>query len=61
MRVHNEAKTLRACVEEVINFGFRKFIFVNDGSSDASLEILQMLKNEHPECLFIICSHTINR
>ncbi|MDR2416410.1 MAG: glycosyltransferase family 2 protein [Candidatus Peribacteria bacterium] len=36
-------------------------IFVNDGSRDASLSILEHQKAKHPDCLFIICSHTINR
>ena len=61
MRVYNEAKTLETCIEEVIAYGFKKFIFINDGSRDESLSILEKMKEKHPECLFIICSHTINR
>jgi cellulose synthase/poly-beta-1,6-N-acetylglucosamine synthase-like glycosyltransferase len=61
MRVYNEAKTLAACIEEVIEYGFRKFIFVNDSSSDESLQILHNEQIKHPNCQFIICSHTINR
>ena len=61
MRVYNEAETLKQCVEEVIAYGFKKFIFINDGSRDVSLSILEELRKQYPECLFIICSHTINR
>lgn len=61
MRVYNEEKTLECCIEQVIQQGFKKLIFINDGSRDHSLTILENLKAKHPDCLFIICSHTINR
>jgi hypothetical protein len=61
MRVYNEEKTLEHCIEEIIATGFKKLIFVNDGSRDHSLDILQNQQKKHPECLFIICSHAINR
>jgi glycosyltransferase involved in cell wall biosynthesis len=61
MRVYNEAKTLEECIESVIKNGFKKLIFVNDGSRDMSLSILEQQQAKHPDCLFIICSHTINR
>ncbi|MDR0282159.1 MAG: DUF2304 family protein, partial [Candidatus Peribacteria bacterium] len=61
MRVYNEEKTLEHCIEKIIQQGFKKLIFVNDSSRDHSLNILEQLKTKHPECLFIICSHPINR
>jgi glycosyltransferase involved in cell wall biosynthesis len=61
MRVYNEEKTLEKCIEKVIQQGFRKLIFINDGSRDTSLAILERQKAKYPDCLFIICSHTINR
>lgn len=61
MRVYNEERTLEQCIETVIAQGFKKLIFINDGSRDHSLSILEQQKTKHPDCLFIICSHTINR
>gem|GEM_PF-1434083 len=34
---------------------------MNDGSKDNSLSLLKRKKEEHPDILFIIISHTINR
>lgn len=61
MRVYNEEQTLSECIQAVIKFWFKKFIFINDGSRDHSLQILQQLQIDHPDCIFIICSHSINR
>ncbi len=61
IRVYNEEKMLGQVIDEMLNFWVRKFVFVNDGSKDNSLSILRRKKEEHPDVLFIIISHTINR
>ena len=52
---------LAQVIDEMLKFWVRKFVFVNDGSKDNSLSILKRKKEEHPDVLFIIISHTINR
>ncbi len=61
IRVYNEAKVLGKVIDELVAFGIRKMVFINDGSQDASLEILKEKKAEYPELMIIILSHTINR
>lgn len=61
IRVYNEEKMLAQVIDEMLMFWIKKFVFVNDGSQDNSLAILKRKKEEHPELLFIIISHTINR
>ena len=61
IRVYNEEKMLVQVIDEMLKFWVRKFIFVNDGSKDNSLSLLKRKKEEHPDILFIIISHTINR
>lgn len=61
IRVYNEEKMLGQVIDEMLKFWVRKFVFVNDGSKDNSLSILKRKKEEHPDVLFIIISHTINR
>ena len=61
IRVYNEEKMLGQVIDEMLKFWVRKFIFVNDGSNDNSLSILKRKKEENPNVLFIIISHTINR
>ena len=61
VRVFNEERVLSQARDEMIQFGIRKFVFINDGSKDNSLSILEEKRREHPDLLFIILSHTINR
>lgn len=61
IRVYNEATVLGKVIDELVNFGIRKMIFINDGSQDASLEVLEQKKTEYPELMMIILSHMINR
>lgn len=61
IRVYNEAEVLGKVIDELLSFGVRKMLFINDGSQDASLEILEQKKTEHPEAMMIILSHIINR
>lgn len=61
IRVYNEATVLGKVIDELVNFGIRKMIFINDGSQDTSLEVLEQKKTEYPELMMIILSHMINR
>ena len=61
IRVYNEASMLDSVIDEIINAWFKKLVFINDGSKDNSLEILQQKKKENPNCIFVILTHKINR
>lgn len=61
IRVFNEEKMLSQSIDEMVNFWITKFVFINDGSKDNSLAVLQEKKEQYPNLLFIILSHTINR
>ncbi len=62
IRIYNEdAAVVSKVIDEIIDAGFRKFVFINDGSSTNILEVLQEKKKEHSDKLMIILSHTINR
>lgn len=61
IRAYNEWKKIGEVIDEIISEGFKKIIFINDGSSDDTLSILQKKQEKHPECLLIIISHSINR
>lgn len=62
IRIYNEdAAVVIKVIDEIIDAGFRKFVFINDGSSTNILETLQEKKKQHPDTLIIILSHTINR
>ena len=61
IRVYNEASMLEQVIEEIINAWFKKLVFINDGSKDNSQEILEKEKERHPDCIFVILTHKINR
>jgi len=61
IRVYNEAKVLWKTIDEIVAYGVRKMVFINDGSRDNSLDILEEKKKQYPKCLIVIISHTINR
>lgn len=61
IRVYNEEKAVGKVIDEIIAAGFRKFVFINDGSSDETLHVLQEKKRQYPDDLIIILDHTINR
>jgi len=62
IRIYNEdAAVVTKVIDEIIDAGFRKFVFINDGSSTNILEVLQEKKKQHPDKLIIILSHAINR
>ncbi len=51
---YNEASVLRGVIQELFEHGFENIIIVNDGSSDATLEIAQSMN-------VTILSHILNR
>lgn len=61
IRVYNEETMLSWVIDEIINAWFKKLVFINDGSKDNSQEILEKKKEEHPDCIFVILTHKINR
>lgn len=61
IRVYNEASMLSAVIDEIINAGFKKLVFINDGSKDDSQEVLEQKREEYPNCIFVILAHKINR
>lgn len=61
IRVYNEASMLPTVIDEIIKAWFKKLVFINDGSKDNSQEILEQKREEHPDCIFVILAHKINR
>lgn len=61
IRVYNEEKAVGKVVDEIVDAGFRKLVFINDGSSDDTLHVLYDKKKQYPDALIIILDHTINR
>lgn len=53
---YNEAKRLRTnCFSEFLAQGHKvRFLFVNDGSRDATLEVLERLQTKHPAHIHIL-------
>ena len=61
IRVYNEEQMIGTVIDDIFKAGFRKILVVNDGSRDQTLNILNQKKQEYPDKLLIIVSHTINR
>lgn len=61
IRAYNEWAALWKTLDEVIHYGFRKIIIINDGSQDNTLSIIEKKKAEYPECMILAFSHMINR
>jgi hypothetical protein len=61
MRAYNEASVIWEVIDEIIGAGFHKIIIVNDGSRDATAEVIENKQKEHPHSLVIGLHHTINR
>ncbi len=61
IRAYNESKVIWDVVDDIVAEWFRKIVFINDGSKDNTLQILEQKKKQYKKCLFIIIPHTINR
>lgn len=61
VRVYNEGETIGAVIDEIIAHGFSKIVLINDGSSDNSLSVLEKKRQQYPDKMIIVLSHTINR
>ncbi len=61
IRIRNEEKTIEQVFKKLSDIWFNKFIFVNDGSQDWSLNILKNIQNKYKTKMIIIISHSINR
>lgn len=61
IRVYNEAEVIGSVIDEIIAHGFSKIVVINDGSSDNSLSVLQQKRQQYPDKMIIVLSHTINR
>ncbi|MEY2923788.1 MAG: hypothetical protein RLZZ337_328 [Bacteroidota bacterium] len=64
--VFNEAKTIHLILDMVRNVELigdltKEIVLVDDCSSDGSYERLQEYKNEHPETVFSIQKHEVNK
>jgi glycosyltransferase involved in cell wall biosynthesis len=53
--VYNAGKYLEECIESILNQTYSNYeiIFVNDGSTDNSLEILNQYKEKYPEKIYV--------
>lgn len=61
IRAYNEEKTLKTEIDKIFQAWYHKIVFINDGSTDKTLDIMQQIKNKNPDKLIIILSHNINR
>lgn len=61
IRVYNEEEAIGNVIDEIIAYGFSKIVLINDGSSDNSLSVLEKKRQQYPDKMIIVLSHTINR
>ncbi len=61
VRVYNEGEAIGNVIDEIIAHGFSKIVLINDGSSDNSLSVLEKKRQQYPDKMIIVLSHTINR
>jgi len=61
IRAYNEATTLWWVIDEIIGAWFWKIIICNDGSSDATEQIINQKISEYPQATIIWLHHLINR
>ncbi|MCX6823010.1 MAG: DUF2304 family protein [candidate division SR1 bacterium] len=61
IRVYNEEEAIGSVIDEIIAHGFSKIVLINDGSSDNSLSVLEKKRQQYPDKMIIVLSHTINR
>jgi glycosyltransferase involved in cell wall biosynthesis len=61
MRWYNEAHTIKESLQKVSEAWYHKIIFVNDGSTDNTKEIIKLFQIENPFICIVYLEHTINR
>lgn len=61
MRAYNEASVIGEVIDEIIGAGFHKIVIVNDGSRDATAEVIASKQEKYPKSYIIDLHHTINR
>jgi len=61
IRAYNEAQTIGGVIDAIIKAGYKKILIVNDGSTDATQDILQDKQSKYPKTLIIHVRHAINR
>jgi hypothetical protein len=58
---YNEGKILSTTLSEIIEAGYHKILFVNDGSRDNTINEVEAIKAKYPHALIVLISHMINR
>ncbi len=58
---YNEGKILGTTLSEIIEAGYHKILFVNDGSRDNTISEIEVVKAAYPQALIVLVSHMINR
>jgi cellulose synthase/poly-beta-1,6-N-acetylglucosamine synthase-like glycosyltransferase len=61
IRAYNEEKTIGSVIDTIIKAGYHKILVINDGSTDATADILHSKQKENPDVLLLVAHHMINR
>lgn len=61
IRAYNEATTIGTVIDEIIAAGFGKIVVCNDGSRDATCQIVEAKQIEYPDAIIICLTHLVNR
>lgn len=61
VRAYNEATMIGAVIDEIVAGGFRKIVVCDDGSKDATRQIVLAKAAQYPEATIWCLSHAINR
>ncbi len=61
IRAYNEEQTIGTVIENIVKAWYHKILIVDDGSTDATQDIIQEKQKKHPQALIIHIRHAINR
>ncbi|USN54835.1 MAG: DUF2304 family protein [Candidatus Peribacteria bacterium] len=61
IRAYNEETTIGSVIDDLIIHGYTKLIVCNDGSRDATQQIVEQKIQQYPKATIILLSHLINR